>query len=178
MQSDDQSRTNRLTKVALAKWFYSIFELRPGAQIEGLYVDPAWNMLLDLYIHESVGDRTSVSSACISARVPATTALRYISTLHDQRFISRNPDEDDRRRYWLALTESTSAAMDDYLDRVLAMLRGLLANHSSEFDPVTLMDRIQAAAQAIRDAGAALQPLEHWSQQRGGKESQARLAGG
>ena len=47
MQSDDQSRTNRLTKVALAKWFYSIFELRPGAQIEGLYVDPAWNMLLD-----------------------------------------------------------------------------------------------------------------------------------
>jgi DNA-binding MarR family transcriptional regulator len=174
MQPNDQSPEEGLTKVALAKWFYAIFELRPGMHIEGLHTDPAWNMLLDLYIHESAGVRTSVTAACISARVPSTTALRHIATLHDHRFISRQPDENDRRRHWLALTDDTSAAIDDYLGRALALLKDLLARSSSEFDMIALMAGLRTAAQAIRDAGAALQPLEHWARRENGREALER----
>jgi hypothetical protein len=41
----------------------------------GLFADPAWDMLLDLYAAEIEEQPVSVTSACIAAAAPATTAL-------------------------------------------------------------------------------------------------------
>ena len=44
---------------------------------EELFADPAWDMLLDLLQAEIAQHRVPVSSLCIAAAVPATTALRW-----------------------------------------------------------------------------------------------------
>ena len=49
-----------------------------------LFADPAWDMLLDLMAARIEKNRVAVSSLCIAAAVPATTALRWIKALTDR----------------------------------------------------------------------------------------------
>ncbi|WP_337847946.1 winged helix DNA-binding protein [Sphingomonas sp.] len=79
-----------------------------------LFADPAWDMLLDLYAARLEGVRVSVSSLCIAAAVPPTTALRWIGTLHDAGLFEREPDPIDRRRAHIKLTDRAAAAMRSY----------------------------------------------------------------
>jgi hypothetical protein len=48
---------------------------------EEMFADPAWDMLLDLLQAEIAQLRVPVSSLCIAAAVPATTALRWLKTM-------------------------------------------------------------------------------------------------
>jgi len=82
---------------------------------EGLFADPAWDMLLDLFAAGLEGAQVSVSSLCIAAAVPPTTALRWIGLLSDRHLIERVPDPADRRRAFLALSPAAEAAMRGYL---------------------------------------------------------------
>ena len=79
-----------------------------------LFADPAWDMLLDLYAARLEGRRVSVSSLCIAAAVPPTTALRWIGTMHDAELFGREPDPTDKRRAHIKLTERAAAAMRGY----------------------------------------------------------------
>jgi predicted transcriptional regulator len=63
-----------------------------------LFADPAWDMLLDLLQAEIAQHRVPVSSLCIAAAVPATTALRWIKTMTDVGLFKRRADPHDGRR--------------------------------------------------------------------------------
>ena len=88
--------------------------LRDGFFGAGLFEDPAWDMLLDLFAAELEGGRVSVSSLCIAAAVAPTTALRWIGRLVTEGLIERRPDPRDRRRAFVALSVQGSAAMRGY----------------------------------------------------------------
>ena len=47
---------------------------------EGLFADPAWDIMLDLFAARIEGKDITVSSAGIAACVPPTTALRWSAT--------------------------------------------------------------------------------------------------
>ena len=79
-----------------------------------LFADPAWDMLLDLFAARLERKAVAVSSLCIAAAVPATTALRWIRTLTDAGLIMRQPDARDGRRIFIALSESAATAMSGY----------------------------------------------------------------
>jgi predicted transcriptional regulator len=70
-----------------------------------LFADPAWDILLDLFVHHVDGKETTVSNACYGACVPAATALRYIASLVSAGFISRRASDTDRRVVYIDLTE-------------------------------------------------------------------------
>lgn len=82
-----------------------------------LFFDPAWNMLLDLYVNERRGAVVPVSSLCIAARVPSTTALRWLTMLEKRQLIGRRADDYDRRRSFLFLTEDGRTKVEATLDR-------------------------------------------------------------
>ena len=84
---------------------------------EGLFEDPAWDMLLDLFAAELEGGRVSVSSLCIAAHVAPTTALRWITRLLDAGVFARQADPRDRRRAFIGLSAQGSAAMRGYWAR-------------------------------------------------------------
>ena len=83
-----------------------------------LFADPAWDMLLDLYAARLEGNRVAVSSLCIAAAVPATTALRWIKALTDRGLLVRSADPQDGRRVYIELAPDGAKAMGAYLDMV------------------------------------------------------------
>jgi DNA-binding MarR family transcriptional regulator len=62
-----------------------------------LFADPAWDMLLDLFVKEANGASVHVASLCAAAAVPTTTALRWIGTLSDAGLVERHPTSSSRR---------------------------------------------------------------------------------
>jgi hypothetical protein len=85
---------------------------------EELFADPAWDMLLDLTQAEIAQVRVPVSSLCIAAAVPATTALRWIKTLTDNGLLLRRADPHDGRRVFVEMAPTTSIAMKRYFAEV------------------------------------------------------------
>jgi len=81
---------------------------------EELFADPAWDMLLDLLQAEITQLRVPVSSLCIAAAVPATTALRWLKTLVTQGIFVRRPDPHDGRRVYVELAQDASHALRRY----------------------------------------------------------------
>ena len=81
-------------------------------------------MLLDLYAARLEGSRVSVSSLCIAASVPPTTALRWIGTMHDAGLFEREADPGDRRRAHITLSARAAEAMRGYFTAVARL--GLL----------------------------------------------------
>ena len=76
-----------------------------------LFGDPAWDMLLDLTAAHGEGAQVSVTSLCIAAGVPATTALRWLTQMVESGIFQRVPDPADRRRAFIAMSDKAIAAM-------------------------------------------------------------------
>ena len=81
-----------------------------------LFGDPAWDMLLDLYAARLERQPVSVSSLCIAAAVPATTALRWIKTMTDAGLFLREADPHDGRRIFIGLAEAAFDALARYFE--------------------------------------------------------------
>ncbi|HYI42474.1 MAG TPA: MarR family winged helix-turn-helix transcriptional regulator, partial [Sphingomicrobium sp.] len=85
---------------------------------EDLFADPAWDMLLDLLQAELAQLRVPVSSLCIAAAVPATTALRWLKSMTEQGLFVRRADPHDARRVFVELAAPTSALLRRYFAEV------------------------------------------------------------
>jgi hypothetical protein len=85
---------------------------------EDLFADPAWDMLLDLLQAEIAQLRVPVSSLCIAAAVPATTALRWLKTMVAKGVFIRRADPHDGRRVFVQLAPEASQALRRYFAEV------------------------------------------------------------
>ena len=83
-----------------------------------LFADPAWDILLDLTAARAEHRRVSVTSLCIAAAVPATTALRWIAQMTEMGILVREQDEEDKRRAFIALSDTAADAMARYFDEL------------------------------------------------------------
>jgi hypothetical protein len=83
-----------------------------------IFADPAWDMLLDLMAARLEDKRVAVSSLCIAAAVPATTALRWIKLLTDRGLFVRSADPQDGRRVYIELSDEAARALAAYLHAV------------------------------------------------------------
>lgn len=83
-----------------------------------LFADPAWDILLDLTAARAEHRRVSVTSLCIAAAVPATTALRWIAQMTEMGILVREQDDEDRRRAFIALSDSAADGMARYFDEL------------------------------------------------------------
>ncbi|WP_448586505.1 hypothetical protein [Thermaurantiacus sp.] len=84
----------------------------------GLFADPAWDILLDLAAARLEGRLVSVSSLCIAAAVPTTTALRWIKNMVDLGLLLRTNDRNDARRTFVTLSPAASRTLDACLKAV------------------------------------------------------------
>ena len=94
-----------------ARLAYDIGARRRAALGPGLFPDPAWNILLDLFLSDAGGRDLSVTAVCIGSRSSAATALRYITLLVQRGLIDRIADEHDGRRTYVRLTAKGWNAM-------------------------------------------------------------------
>jgi DNA-binding MarR family transcriptional regulator len=75
-------------------------------------------MLLDLLQAEIAHLRVPVSSLCIAAAVPATTALRWLKAMVSQGLFVRRADPHDGRRVFVELAPEASGALRRYFAEV------------------------------------------------------------
>lgn len=84
--------------------------------IPGFVVSPAWDIMLDLFQAYAQRKSLSVSSACLGAGCPSSTALRYLRVLENNGLVERVGDPNDRRRDFVAFTGKGRKRMEMALD--------------------------------------------------------------
>lgn len=83
-----------------------------------MLADPAWDILLDLFAAQMEEGDVSVSSLCIAAAVPPTTALRWIGAMTEAGMLVRRFDPNDGRRVFISLSADTATRMKQYFAAV------------------------------------------------------------
>ncbi|QCB44120.1 transcriptional regulator [Sphingomonas sp. PAMC26645] len=105
--------------VDMARRLYELRKVRDAMLGDALFSEPAWDILLDLFISEHEQRRLSVSAVCIGARAPSATALRYLTMLQDADLVERIRDARDGRRSHVQLTVLGRLRMTNLLGRLV-----------------------------------------------------------
>lgn len=84
-----------------------------------LFSEPAWDILLDLFIAHRENKSVSVSSACIGSAAPPTTGLRWLGILAKEGLVAREADPADHRRVMVRLTDRGLAGMERFFESVV-----------------------------------------------------------
>lgn len=111
---------------ALARKLYEFGYRRSKFLPSGLFGEPAWYILLDLYASEAEGRAISATSASLASGAPATTGLRVIRILEDKGLICKGKAGSDRRRCDVQLTLEGRSAIEKTLRELRPMLGHLL----------------------------------------------------
>lgn len=77
--------------------------------------EPAWEMLLELFIQFAGGARVSTKSLVISSGAPDTTGLRVIDRLVEAGLVERSPSKMDKRVTLVSLTRQGVIAVGQVL---------------------------------------------------------------
>jgi hypothetical protein len=80
----------------------------------GLFGEPAWDILLNLFIAARESRRVSLANACASAAVPEANALRWIAILERRGLIMGDGPDHDR---YFRLSQETCESLVDYFRR-------------------------------------------------------------
>ncbi|MEH3159840.1 MAG: hypothetical protein PGN08_13460 [Sphingomonas taxi] len=83
-----------------------------------LFHEPAWDMLLALFVAHEERRTMNVKTLVGSAHAPVTTSQRWIDHLHKLKLIDRVIDPVDRRRMEISLSDSGYTAVTAYLRRL------------------------------------------------------------
>lgn len=100
--------------LAIARWWLKARRLREEMFGPGLFADPAWDILLDLYSAEAKGECVQISSLAIAARVPHSTAIRWAKVMTRVGLMVRHKDPTDARRIHVCLSPGARSLMEDF----------------------------------------------------------------
>ncbi len=81
-----------------------------------LFSDPAWDIMLELFVAEIEGREVPVTNLCFTSNVPDTTVLRWIKTLCYENLVVRHKDKVDKRRVLVQLSRPAADAMRRYIE--------------------------------------------------------------
>lgn len=80
-----------------------------------MFGEPAWDMLLVLYITEPAEGCLSISQLADLVETPLSTAVRWIDYLEREKLVEREPHPTDKRVIFIRLSEKGREKIDGYL---------------------------------------------------------------
>lgn len=117
------SKRSKRAILNAAKITYSLRRSRSNLfKDDSLFGEPAWDILLDLFIADLKGVSLSISDACIGSASAQTTALRWIGVLQESEIVARSRDPRDARRAHLSLTDKGFNLMQTYFEHALDLI--------------------------------------------------------
>ncbi len=119
LRSPDRSRSESGKSVALANAESLNHRRLLRQQLIGapeLFGDPAWEMLVDLFIHDCRGKELSITSLCVAVHIPMSTGLRLVQKLCDAGILRRIPDHIDGRRTIIKLEPAIADRLRAYFE--------------------------------------------------------------
>ena len=103
------------TPLSRAKNAIVVRHRRKGYFDDDLFADPAWDMLLHLFVAYEEKVAISVNHCCITAGVPEMAALRWVAVLEERGLITIAEQPGPDRRRMERLTDPAHHAMRDFL---------------------------------------------------------------
>lgn len=80
-----------------------------------LFGEPAWDMLLELYVAFGSDRDTTMGNLAIASQAPLSTAQRWIGILEARGLLERHRSEHDARVQFVHLSRSAARTMRKYL---------------------------------------------------------------
>jgi DNA-binding MarR family transcriptional regulator len=100
---------------AIASSIYASRVRRTELFARSLFGEPAWDMLLILFIAKARGERLSTTDLSSRANTPHSTGLRWIGRLQKHGLLTRERDTADSRVMWVGLTVNGYSLMRRYV---------------------------------------------------------------
>lgn len=110
-------RNSRRSRSQLAKRAVAAFkarQLRNRFFAPTMFGEPAWDMLLALYLAEDSGRAVTVSGLANWSGYPPTTGLRWLQLLESESLVRRRPSPNDKRMFFVELTARGRNALDQF----------------------------------------------------------------
>jgi len=85
---------------------------------EDLFGEPAWDILLDLFIRQTRDEKISVPKVSIGDQAPAKTTLRWFLVLEENGLIAQEQDPDNTNQVLLRFTPTGYEAMLRYFEAI------------------------------------------------------------
>lgn len=92
--------------------------LRTSYFNRSIFGEPAWDILLVLYITEFAGGRQTIRRLSDWIGTPASTALRWIDYLAKERLVQKEPHPKDRRMAYVTLLDRGRELLEGYFSSV------------------------------------------------------------
>lgn len=121
-------------RLAAANSWISARKARDDAFGDDLFFDPAWSILLELYLHHRQRTAVSVTSLCLGAKIPPSTGLRWMAVLEKRGLIVRESDPFDRRKIYAELTAEGINRLEKAIDTFAKTAQRLGIEHSRPFN--------------------------------------------
>jgi DNA-binding MarR family transcriptional regulator len=86
---------------------------------EGMFGEPAWEILLLLYV-EDQRERLNIGRICSRLGIPMSSALRWLGFLQEAQLVRREPNPTDQRAILVRLTPRAIEVLDLYFSETLA----------------------------------------------------------
>lgn len=115
-QITDYVQKNGAQRVRAVRAAMAARELRGDYFDPDFFADPAWDLLLELYLAHLEQRRLSVSALFKAGGQPATTNLRWLAKLEQDALAERVNDKLDARRIWVSLSPKGVDAMRRYFE--------------------------------------------------------------
>ena len=109
---------DRLQLVGRARAILAGRQLRNAHFSRAMFGEPAWEILLVLYIMERDGERQTPSRLASWTSTPLSTTVRWIDYLEKKQLVTRHSHPNDKRIVFIALEDRAREAMDSYLSSV------------------------------------------------------------
>lgn len=96
----------------------AILQLRQQRQDEfdgSLFGEPAWEMLLELYIRDAEGTAFTVADLIATSNAPSSTAARWFAQLDKLGFVTLRAHPSDQNTEFVDLTGEAKAALERHL---------------------------------------------------------------
>ena len=86
-----------------------------------LFSNPAWDILLNLYVADAEGTSVSVIDSCVASPVPQGVALRWLGYLKQEEMVIETPNSAQPRQTVIRLTDQTRLAVSAYLGSLISL---------------------------------------------------------
>lgn len=128
---DGEFHDHSHTLSTIAREVYRARRMREKYLPARFFGEPAWDILLDLFINHCEGRPVSVTSSCMAAAAPSSTAFRWLAALEDESLIIRRPNPQDNRSSLIELTGAGKQKMVGHLQ----WIAGSMAKHTPQVAP-------------------------------------------
>lgn len=86
-----------------------------------LFSNPAWDILLTLYVADAEGRSVTVLDSCTASIVPQSVALRWLGYLKQEEMVIEIPDPARPRRTLICLSNQARLTISSYLGSLVSL---------------------------------------------------------